>query len=47
MGRALTLEIGDEGKVKDGDASVHAEEAQPRWWHLMVFTGPRPPMAII
>lgn len=23
---ALTLEIGDEGKVKDGDASVHAEE---------------------
>jgi hypothetical protein len=23
---ALTLEIGDEGKVKDGDASMHAEE---------------------
>jgi hypothetical protein len=23
---ALTLELGDEGKVKDGDASIHAEE---------------------
>jgi hypothetical protein len=42
---ALTLEIGDEGKVKDGDASIHVEAAWPRWLLRTVCTGQRLPTA--